>query len=570
MTTSPWPDIQQRSLPEVDWPGTSPLMARLLAARGVEQTSLDFSLKQLPRPEGLVPAEAVQLLLDAYRQQQRIVVVADYDTDGATACAVMVRGLRLLGFEQVDFLVPDRFVHGYGLTPSIVEEARQLQPDLLVTVDNGVASVAGVEAAKAAGINVLITDHHLPGKQLPDAVMVNPRLQPDFAASELAGVGVAFYVLMALRQALRQVDEPNANANLAQLLDLVALGTVADVVTLDHYNRILVEQGLRRMRAGAACAGVSALVKVSGREQTRLTSADMGFALGPRLNAAGRLADMRHGIDCLLADDATQAQQLAEELDAINRDRRAIETDMVTEARHQVAQLRKQGTLPLILCLYSPHWHEGIVGLLASRVKELTQRPVVAFANAQQEGEMKGSARSVTGLHIRDVLADVAAQSPGLLSRFGGHAMAAGLSLSKDKLAAFRDALQQAVNRRITSADLQNRVLVDGELADDQLTLEQAEQLTLGMPWGKDFPAPLFHGTFEVLSQRIVGERHVKLTLGLPATNGVIDAIHFNTDPAIWQGKNIRRVEGVYRLESNYFRGRVAPQLLFDHLRPCE
>lgn len=566
-----WPQIHHRPQTTPAWKDVPPLLARLLAARGADADSLDFSLAQLPSPTGLVPDEAIKLLQNCRASNSRILVVADYDADGATACSVMVKGLKLLGFNQVEFLVPDRFVYGYGLTPAIVEEGLSYKPDLIVTVDNGISSVEGVAAARQAGIDVLVTDHHLPGKTLPqDCVIVNPRLCPDFAAAELAGVGVAFYVLLALRAAMRQQGDPAANTNLAQLLDLVALGTVADVVVLDHCNRILVEQGLRRMRAGQCSAGIAALAKLAKREMTRLKAADLGFAVGPRLNAAGRLADMRHGIECLLAGDAVMATQLAEELDAINRDRRHIETDMLGVAHEQLAKLRQQGPLPTILCLYSPDWHEGVVGLLASRVKELCHRPVVAFANSQESGFLKGSCRSIKGLHIRDALAELAANQPGLLSKFGGHAMAAGLSLSVDKLDEFRDGLQSIVSRQLTQDDLTARVTLDGELAENELTLANAELLDFGMPWGQGFPAPLFHGQFEVLNHRIVGEKHVKLTLGLPSTNGVLDGICFNVDRAVWPIANLTQIEGIYRLESNAFRGQVNPQLLFEEIRPVQ
>lgn len=550
------------------WQASAPLLTRLLAARGIAAGELDVSLQNLPDPSGLVPAAAVELLL-RYRERP-IVVVADYDVDGASACAVMVRGLRLLGFTQLDYLVPDRFADGYGLTPAMVERAHQCGAQLIITVDNGIASLAGADAAKALGIELLVTDHHLPGEQLPAAAaIVNPRLVPNFKATELAGVGVAFYLLIALRQTLRANNDDRAGANLASLLDLVALGTVADVVVLDTSNRILVEQGLRRMRAGKCCAGVEALVNVAGRELTRLCSADMGFALGPRLNAAGRLADMTHGIQCLLTDDVVMAQQLAEELDAINRDRRLIETGMQREAETQLSRLKLARQLPPVLSLYSADWHEGVVGLLASRVKDKVHRPVFAFADSQHKGMLKGSGRSIAGLHLRDALAEVAAQAPGLIEKFGGHSMAAGLSMAKTALPEFRQRLEQVVNRHLTADMLAQRVVIDGSLEQAELSLANAEQLTLGAPWGQGFPAPLFHGYFELLSNRLVGEKHLKLTLGLPATNGVIDAIHFKADLSVWPQTDCRRIEAVYSLESNFFRNRVSPQLRIDYLRPA-
>lgn len=572
---SVWPVIVERQAPAsrqgvaesspVWGQAHSPLLARLLAARGASADSLDFSLSGLPDPAGLVSPAAVELLLAA--RHQRILVVADYDADGATACAVMVKGLRLLGFERVDFLVPDRFVDGYGLTPVIAARACEAGADLLITVDNGIASLDGVAAARAARLDVLITDHHLPGTSLPDCVIVNPRLQPEFAGRELAGVGVAFYVLLALRRALRDRGDVAGQANLATLLDLVALGTVADVVTLDRVNRLLVEQGLRRMRQGVASPGVLALAAVAKRDLARLTAADLGFALGPRLNAAGRLADMRHGIDCLLAGDEMEAAQLAEELDAINRDRRLIETGMQQEAEKQLVRLDLKGELPPVLCLYSADWHEGVVGLLASRIKEKCQRPVFAFADSQQAGWVKGSGRSIAGIHLRDLLAEVATLAPGLIDKFGGHAMAAGLTLTKENLPRLRDLLEQVALKRMTAELLTRKVMVDGRLDEAELTLANAEALTFGSPWGQGFPAPLFHGEFELLSQRLVAEKHLKLTLGLPQTSSVIDAIHFNADLSVWPKSGCARVEAIYRLESNSFRGQLSAQLLLEHVR---
>lgn len=568
-----WPLIVERQAPATAkgvaeagaaWPGD--LLTRLLAARGADKNSLDFSLSKLPDPAALVPAAATELLLAS--RAKRILIVADYDADGATACAVMVRGLRLLGFGQVDFLVPDRFVDGYGLTPALVARAMEAGAELIITVDNGIASLDGVAAAREAGLPVLVTDHHLPGVTLPDCVIVNPRLVPDFAAAELAGVGVAFYVLLALRRALREQNDVAGQVNLAQLLDLVALGTVADVVKLDACNRLLVEQGLRRLRAGKGCAGLQALIRVAKREASRLVAADLGFALGPRLNAAGRLADMRHGIDCLLAEDEVSAGQLAEELDAINRDRRLIETGMQQEAEKQLARLDLKGELPCVLSLYSGDWHEGVVGLLASRIKEKCQRPVFAFADSQQDGLVKGSGRSLAGIHLRDVLAEVATLAPDLLDKFGGHAMAAGLTLARDKLPRLRELLVQVVARQMTPELLTHKVVVDGRLDEQELTVTHAEQLSFAMPWGQGFPAPLFHGEFEVLSQKLVAEKHLKLTLGLPATHGIIDAIHFNADLSVWPQAGCKRIEAIYRLESNSFRGQLSAQLLLEHIRP--
>ncbi|MDX1804789.1 MAG: single-stranded-DNA-specific exonuclease RecJ [Alcanivorax sp.] len=566
------PRIRRRQPAAVpQWPGVPPLLARVLAGRGVDDPSqLELNLKRLPHPKGFTGlAAAVALLRQARDQHWRICIVGDYDADGATATALMVRGLSLLGFERPDFLVPDRFEYGYGLSPAIVELAQQqYQPDLLITVDNGIASVDGVAAARALGMRVLITDHHLPGDTLPQAeALVNPRLPgcEDFPAANLAGVGVAFYLLMDLQRSLRE-DGITAAGSLTDLLDLVALGTVADVVVLDDANRVLVEQGLRRLRAGKGSPGIQALLRVAGRDPARVVAADMGFAAGPRLNAAGRLGDMTHGILCLLAETEAAAMAMAGELDTINRERRSIEQGMRDAAMEEVARLDRD-KLPAALCLYGEGWHEGVVGILASRVKEALHRPVIAFAPAQQAGQLKGSGRSIPGLHLRDALDAVATANPGLLDKFGGHAMAAGLTLEQGKLAAFRAAFETTVAAMLSSDALERLVETDGELADHELTLENAELLSHRLPWGQGFPPPTFDGEFEVLQHRIVGERHLKLTLGLPGVQGVIDAIHFNV-PVAELPSRIGRVRGIYRLEVNEFRGQRNPQLLFEHLQP--
>lgn len=563
------PKIIRRSPDTPDWPGVPPLLARILAGRGVtDPAQLELGLKRLPHPQQFTGLhDAVELMLQARREGWQICIVGDYDADGATATALMCRGLSSLGFPPVEFLVPDRFEYGYGLSPAIVELAEQeYAPDLIITVDNGISSVDGVAAARARGIKVLITDHHLPGDQLPEAnVLLNPRLPGcrDFPAQNLAGVGVAFYLLMALQRALKdQGVEPNTP--ITDYLDLVALGTVADVVVLDDANRVLVEQGLRRIRAGHGCAGIRALLQVAGRNPQRVLAADMGFAVGPRLNAAGRLADMSYGIACLLAQTDAQAMELAEALDGINRDRRSIEHGMRDAAMAEVARL-DQDNLPPGLCLHGKDWHEGVVGILASRVKDAVHRPVIAFAPAQQSGQLKGSGRSIPGLHLRDALDAVATDNPGLLSKFGGHAMAAGLSLDEHQFSAFETAFAKAVGERLAPNALEKTVETDGELTEKNLTLENAELLSHRFPWGQGFPPPCFDGEFEVLNHRIVGERHLKLTLGLPGVRGVIDAIHFNVPVAALPSR-IARVRGVYRLEVNEFRGQRNPQLLFEHL----
>ena len=565
------PNITRRPQHTPDWPDVPPLLARILAGRGVDDPAqLELALKRLPHPSAFTGLRgAVELLLQGRSDHWRICIVGDYDADGATATTLMVRGLELLGFPRPDFLVPDRFEYGYGLSPAIVELAQQqYQPDLIITVDNGIASVDGVAAARARGIKVLITDHHLPGDTLPDAdALVNPRLPgcEDFPATNLAGVGVAFYLLMDLQRALREQGF-TPTAPITDLLDLVALGTVADVVSLDDANRVLVEQGLRRIRAGKGCPGIRALLQVAGRDPSRALAADMGFAVGPRLNAAGRLSDMTHGIACLLAETEAEALDMAQELDTINRERRSIEHGMRDAAMVEVSRLNPEN-LPAGLCLYGKEWHEGVVGILASRVKEIIHRPVIAFAPAQQPGTLKGSGRSIPGLHLRDALDAVATANPGLLSKFGGHAMAAGLSLERDKLDQFKVAFEKAVSELLSPRALEKVVETDGELDDHELSLSNAELLSHRFPWGQGFPAPCFDGEFEVLKHRIVGERHLKLTLGLPGVNGIIDAIHFNV-PVEALPSRIARVRGVYRLEVNEFRGQRNPQLLFEHLIP--
>lgn len=570
------PEIRRRPVHQpVRAPDVPELLGRILAARGLETPEdTELSLARLPSPEGLPGlAEGVRLLRQVLEAGGRVLIVGDYDADGATAAALMMRGLAMLGFEQPGFLVPDRFEYGYGLSPEIVELAlAEGSPDLIITVDNGISSLEGVQAARAAGIAVLITDHHLPGEELPDAdAIVNPRLSADFEGANLAGVGVAFYLLTALRSAMRDDGAFGevAPANIAALLDLVALGTVADVVVLDQTNRILVEQGLRRIRAGAGVAGIRALLAVGKRNPDRAVAADLGFAVGPRLNAAGRLTDMSHGIRALLADDEPRAREYAAELDEINRERRGIEQGMRDEALKQVERLRGEGDLPEGLCLHDPHWHEGVVGIVASRVKDAVHRPVIAFAPAGEPGQLKGSARSIPGLHMRDVLAEVATRHPDMLHRFGGHAMAAGLTLAAEALDAFRQVFRRVVSEHLPPGALDPVVETDGELAEEQLALSTAELLTHGFPWGQGFPPPTFDGEFEVLDQKVVGERHLKFTLGLPSVKGVIDGIHFNADLDSF-ARPAARVRGVYRLEVNEYRGRRQPQLVFTHLVPLK
>jgi single-stranded-DNA-specific exonuclease len=512
---------------------------------------------------------AVDLLQQAIADRQRIVVVGDFDADGATSCALSLRALRAMGAVDVHYLVPNRFEYGYGLTPEIVAVAARLQPDLIMTVDNGISSIDGVAAARQLGICVLITDHHLPGKQLPAAeAIVNPNVRGDpFPSKHLAGVGVVFYVMLALRTRLREqrwFEKANLpEPNLAQFLDLVALGTVADVVPLDRNNRILVHQGIQRLRAGSCVPGIRALLEIAARNLQRLVATDLGFAVGPRLNAAGRLDDMSLGIECLLTDDLNAARQMAAQLDAFNRDRKDIESDMQGQALQAITALDlKDEKLPLGLCLFEPDWHQGVIGILASRIKERFHRPVIAFARSG-EGQLKGSARSVSGLHIRDALDAVAVGHPGLIEKFGGHAMAAGLSLAEAGYPAFSAAFNEEVSRHLSVDDLTGVIYSDGELSDQELSLDTAQLLRDASPWGQGFPAPLFEGDFRVLGYRVVGEKHLKVTLQRQHGRGQIDGIAFNTPelPA-----DCRRVHVAYRLDANEFRGIVSPQLIVEYI----
>lgn len=552
----------------------SPLLARLYAKRGVATPDqLGYELKHLPDWRGLMGAEAAANdLADAVLANQSILVVGDYDTDGATSTALAVRALLAMG-GNADFLLPNRFTFGYGLSPEIVAVAAERAPDVLVTVDNGIASLDGVAAAKAAGMRVIITDHHLPGEQLPDAdAIVNPNQPGDgFGSKAMAGVGVVFYLMLGLRHTLRargwftpQRPEPN----LAELLDLVALGTVADVVPLDDLNRTLVEQGLRRIRAGRACAGIQALIEVSGRDATRMRSSDLGFAIAPRLNAAGRLEDMTLGVACLLTDDLAQARRIAAQLHELNHERRAIEQEMRLDADALLEQMLSdhgEHGLPWGLCLFDPSWHQGVIGILASRVREAVHRPVIVFAEAGNGVELKGSARSIPGLHLRDVLDRVATRHPGLVTRFGGHAMAAGLTLPVVALARFSQAFDAEIRAVLSPEQLQGVIVSDGELTPDDLTLESAAQLQLAGPWGQGFPEPLFDGEFLLLARQVVGGHHLRMTLCTDACDAPLTAIAFNTTDSSWPVV-VKRIRMVYQLDVNEFRGNRQLQLLVRHV----
>ncbi len=547
----------------LEYEGVHPLLARLYAARGIAHAAdLDTALSALLDPSLLKgAAEAATLLADAISAKRRLLIVADYDCDGATACAVGVRALSAFGAD-VAYLVPNRFDYGYGLTPEVVRLAAERKPDVIITVDNGIASVDGVAEAKRLGISTLITDHHLPGDELPAAdCIVNPN-QPGcgFPSKSIAGVGVMFYVMLALRAELRKrgAFSVSAEPNLAALLDLVALGTVADVVKLDRNNRILVAQGLARIRQGKLQPGLRALFRVAGRESERASTFDLGFALGPRLNAAGRLADMSLGIECLVTDDLGQALNIAQQLDQLNRERRSIETDMQEQALALLEGIEAAGRASL--SLYDPAWHQGVVGLLASRVKDKLHRPVIAFARGNA-GELKGSGRSIPGLHLRDALDLVSKRAPGLLLRFGGHAAAAGLTLREEDLARFGELFEQAVQGLVSPADLTRTIETDGALEAGWMSLESARLLEREI-WGQGFPAPVFSDEFQVDKQRIFKDRHLKLTLRKGAAH--FEAIQFNfaeSAPPI--------VRAAYRLAVNEFNGLASVQLVLEYIEPA-
>ncbi|CBL45831.1 Single-stranded DNA-specific exonuclease [gamma proteobacterium HdN1] len=554
-----------------------PLLQRIYAARGIlSDAEVDRALSRLLPPDRLkgLP-EALALLVAALQNDQSILIVGDFDADGATSSVLAVLALRAMGAQRVDYLVPDRFRYGYGLTPAIVEVAQQRAPDLLITVDNGISSVEGVAAARRLGMRVLVTDHHLPGAQLPEAdAIVNPN-QPgcEFPSKALAGVGVIFYVMSALRSRLRELgwfaERGFVEPRMVEFLDLVALGTVADVVPLDANNRLLVHHGLQRIRAGNCRPAIRALAEIGKRNLSQLVAADLGFAIGPRLNAAGRLDDMSHGIECLLAEQESSAKALAEELNLLNAERREIEAGMQQEAQSALQQLAlNTRELPFGLCLYNASWHQGVIGILASRIKERYHRPVIAFAKADN-GEIKGSARSVQGVHIRDVLDAVASRHPELISRFGGHAMAAGLSLQPEHFDAFRAAFDAEVRRWLTVEDLVGVIQSDGELAPAEIDLPLADLLRNAGPWGQGFPEPLFDGCFELLEQKLLKEKHLKMTLGLQGTNRVLDAIAFNVDLQCWPNQNAKSVRLAYRLDVNEFRGVRRAQLLVEDLQPA-
>lgn len=554
-----------------DSPATDSAFDRVLSARGIKNINeLDYNLKRLLAPSGLSQIkDAAVLLAEAVTADAKIVIVGDFDADGATSSVLAIRCLRAMGLKNVSYLVPNRFEFGYGLSPEIVGVAAAQYPDIIITVDNGISSVDGVFAAQQLGMSVLVTDHHLPGDEIPSAdVIVNPNLPNDqFKSKNLAGVGVIFYVMLALRAELRAQgwfqQSGIAEPNMSQYLDLVALGTVADVVPLDYNNRILVQQGLQRIRAGQASAGIVALLSVAKRNTQRVSAADLGFAIGPRLNAAGRLDDMSVGIECLLTDDADTAMKLALQLDQLNRERRELEQGMQQDAQQIVEQMQIDSDASRVSYVLSDEsWHQGVVGLVASRIKERVHRPVVALAPGES-GEWKGSARSVEGVHIRDILVRVDALSPGLMLKFGGHAMAAGLSIEGKNIARFTELLETATKEFTQQKDWQQVLWSDGALKAEEFNLELAETMRNVTPWGQGFPEPVFSGRFEVVDARIVGDVHAKLKLQPEGSSQVIDAICFgylNDHPDLPSGT----VEAAYKLDTNEWQGRTSLQLMVE------
>lgn len=553
----------ERTAWQLEQGGVNPLLARLYAARGISQPEhISTQMTDLLPPGGLKGMDAAaRILADAIMQGQRICIVADYDADGATACAVAVKGLRMLGLapDRLTYFVPDRFKLGYGLTPAIVDLVAQVPgsaPDVLMTVDNGIASIDGVSRAKALGMKVVITDHHLPGATLPDAdAIVNPN-QPgcDFASKNLAGVGVMLYVLMGLRQVLRQRGWAAAEqANLGTLLDLVALGTIADVVALDRNNRILVANGLQRIRQRRCCAGILALYAVAGKQPDRAQASDLGFLLGPRLNAAGRMDDMRIGIRCLLAEEIGEALHVAKELDQLNLARRSVEDQMKTDAARILGQLDIANTAGI--SLYDPHWHGGVVGILAGRIKEQMHRPTIVFAG-DGSGQIKGSGRSIPGLHLRDALDHLTKQYPELILKFGGHAMAAGLTIRESDFSLFQQAFDDLVDQLLPMEARSQSLAIDGPLVDSELTLNTARLLSEGI-WGQGFPAPIFANRFKILESRLLQDKHLKLTLGCGQSR--MDAIRFNDTTIPGEQDTL-----AYALEINHYNGVDRPQLRIE------
>jgi single-stranded-DNA-specific exonuclease len=550
-----------------------PLLKRIYDARGVKTNKeLEHDFHHLLPYESLLGLEqAMACLYEALKEEKKILIVGDFDADGATSTAVAIRSLHSFGVKNVDFLVPNRFSFGYGLTPELVDVAyEQFNPALIVTVDNGIANHAGVQAAKQKGIKVVITDHHLAAETLPEAdAIVNPNQPFDtFPSKHIAGVGVIFYVMLSLRRYLSDKgwfeEKKLPMPNMSKLLDIVALGTVADVVPLDHNNRILVQQGLRRIRARHCIPGIIALLEIGNRDHKHLVASDLGFVVAPRLNAAGRLDDMSLGIECLLTDDLTRAREIAQTLNQLNDERRLIEQEMQEQALHALQKCQMDtANIPYGLCLFDEEWHQGVIGILASRIKDRYHRPVIAFALANDD-ELKGSARSISGVHIRDVLAIIAAQYPDLIKKFGGHAMAAGLTIARSSFELFSNVFNDVIAAQVKEEYLESTLWSDGELESTELTLPIAELLRDAGPWGHAFPEPLFDGHFELVEQRLVGGKHLKMTV---AKEGVLlDAIAFNVDLNQWPNYRLEYVKMAYKLDINEFRNKRKVQLIVEHL----
>jgi single-stranded-DNA-specific exonuclease len=548
-----------------------PLLQRIYAARGVgSDLDIDYRLENLLSYESLLGInQAIELLYEALVKQQTIVVVGDFDTDGATSTALAVKVLKALGLQNVYYLVPNRFVYGYGLSPEIVKVALQYKPDLIITVDNGIASHEGVEAAHALGIKVLITDHHIPSATVPNAdAIVNPNQANDkFGSKNLAGVGVIFYVFLALRNFLRDKDF-FANSkipmpNMAQFLDLVALGTIADVVFLDKNNRILVHQGIQRIRSGKCCSGIKMLLEIANTQLKSVTATDLAYSVAPKLNAAGRLDDISIGIECLLADNDKKAQKIASTLNLLNKERKAIEVGMHQQAQDAIALLQQYEELPVGICLLNKSWHQGIVGIIASRIKDACNRPTIAFTEVGED-EIKGSARSINGLHMRDILEAVAKKNPGLLTKFGGHAMAAGLTLPRAKYDEFCELFNQEILQQADPQSFQEIVYIDGELEAGLINIQTAELLQNSTPWGHGFAEPLFGGSFKIVQKNLVGSRHLKMVLNNPNTTQMVDAIMFNHGEELISNSDSAYI--VYSLGVNEYRGNRNLQLIVRHV----
>ncbi|WP_282166997.1 single-stranded-DNA-specific exonuclease RecJ [Shewanella japonica] len=553
-----------------------PLLKQLYARRGVDLAGCELSLSKLLRPETMLGIDtAAKIIADAIAADKSILIVGDFDADGATSTSVCLIALRMMGAKHVDYLIPNRFDYGYGLSPEIVAVAQSKGAQLLITVDNGISSIEGVAAAKQLGMQVVVTDHHLPGQTLPDAdAIVNPNQNGcEFASKSIAGVGVAFYLMSVLRKELRQrgwyQQQHIAEPNLGSLLDIVALGTVADVVSLDSNNRILVQAGLQRVKTGRCRVGITALLEVAKRSPQRIVASDFGFAVGPRLNAAGRLDEMALGVETLLCEDMMLARRMADELDGLNGERRELEAGMQQEALKSLQTLSlDESDLPWGLALFQDDWHQGVIGILASRIKDKYHRPVIAFADAG-EGEIKGSARSIKGLHMRDLLELINSRHPGMIIKFGGHAMAAGLSLRADAFELFQSAYDKAVRELLKPEQLTGEILSDGELPIALMNLETAFLLRESGPWGQSFEEPLFDGYFSVIQQRIVGEKHLKLVLETDCGSVMMDAIAFNVDLQTWPDATIKHARVAYKLDVNEFRGNQTVQMLVDYIEPA-